>query len=237
MRWTTYAYYQAGCLLDSLDNIRAPQKTINHRKVKQIKSFLRLCTVYRRFMSGFSRIAEPLNDLLRKEQPQRCEIVHLTAKTLFHVPKNKQVISRYWHYRAEIIISPLKLTREFFNWAQFYWKHMKTEGQKQSRSSRNCSWRPRGASKRLAQMFHGRMGLSSAPIKYWTPKIHCCYWSWSAEVAPSVKSIENLAHWRLRLFEYIFDIHYQKVANHQARNALPFFEINGHDAAEMSEDI
>ena len=49
----------------SLKNARAPETQ------SEIRSFLGMCNVYRRFIKDFSDVAEPLNALLRRGQPDR----------------------------------------------------------------------------------------------------------------------------------------------------------------------
>eukprot|EP00975_Prorocentrum_lima_P064222 12896264-Prorocentrum_lima.AAC.1 len=60
----------------SADRIEVIQKCERPRTIKQVKSFIGICSFYRRYIEGFSNIAEPLLALLKKdsiftwEQPQ-----------------------------------------------------------------------------------------------------------------------------------------------------------------------
>ena len=56
--------------------------------VRGVRSFLRLCNVYSRFVKGFSRIAAPLNDILHKGQPQSWESLEPNAEKAFHPLKD-----------------------------------------------------------------------------------------------------------------------------------------------------
>ena len=47
--------------IEKIKNIKEP------RDIMGIRSFLGLCSYYRRFIKGFSKIAKPLNELLKKE--------------------------------------------------------------------------------------------------------------------------------------------------------------------------
>ena len=67
-----------GVLEISPDMIRAVQEATPPCTVRRVRSFLSLCNVCRRFVKSFAQIAAPLNDLLRKGQPQRWE--NLEAK-------------------------------------------------------------------------------------------------------------------------------------------------------------
>ena len=44
-----------------------------HTNIKQLQCFLLLENYYRPFIKDFSRIAEPLNELLRKNKVRLCE--------------------------------------------------------------------------------------------------------------------------------------------------------------------
>jgi hypothetical protein len=55
-----------GTLAVAEKNTRA-LRTAKHPSTKtELRSFLGLCNVYRRFANGFAKIAAPLNSLLRK---------------------------------------------------------------------------------------------------------------------------------------------------------------------------
>ena len=58
-----------GVLEIAPDMIRSVKEATPPRTVRGVRSFLGLCNLYRRFVKGFSRIAAPLNDLMRKGQP------------------------------------------------------------------------------------------------------------------------------------------------------------------------
>ena len=51
------------------------------------------------------------------------------------------------------------------------------------------------------------------------------------------ESIGRLARWRLRLLGYNFDIQYHKEIEHQAADALSRLETDGHDIAEIDDDL
>ena len=51
------------------------------------------------------------------------------------------------------------------------------------------------------------------------------------------ESTDRLARWRLRLLEYDFDIQYRKRIKHQAADAPSRSEKNGHDTAEIDDDL
>ena len=67
--------------------IQAVQEATPPRTVRGVRSFLGLCNVYRRFVKGFSRIAAPLNNLLRKGQPQRWDTLEPKARAAFRTLK------------------------------------------------------------------------------------------------------------------------------------------------------
>ena len=65
------------------DNIRAIREPARPRTKRQMKSFLGLEGLYRRFITSFSSIASPLTDLTKKDRPNsiKHEKVFQTLKT------------------------------------------------------------------------------------------------------------------------------------------------------------
>ena len=51
------------------EKLEAIRKWEPPTKVKGVRGFLEFCNYYRQFIDGYSRIAEPLTRLMRKDQP------------------------------------------------------------------------------------------------------------------------------------------------------------------------
>ena len=68
----------------ALEQVRYPQTQT------QLRSFLGLCNVYRRFVPHYAKIAHPLNQLLKKGQPVQLEGFDEPCKKAFH--KRKEAI-------------------------------------------------------------------------------------------------------------------------------------------------
>jgi hypothetical protein len=86
-----------GSKLKEIKEIRSPKTQ------KEIKSFLGLCSYYRKFIKGFATIAEPMNKLLRKgidfvwdekaeSAFQKLKQSLLSAQILAHFDENRQTI-------------------------------------------------------------------------------------------------------------------------------------------------
>ena len=56
-------------------NLEAINKAIPPKTKTQVRSFLGMCNVYRRFVRGYTKIAHPLNQMVRKEQPETWDML------------------------------------------------------------------------------------------------------------------------------------------------------------------
>ena len=75
------------------DKVRVVQEFPTPTNLKELRSFLGLANYYRRFVRGFSNIANPLNALTKKNVPFDCTIV-LRLLTSLSVP---WFLHRFWH--------------------------------------------------------------------------------------------------------------------------------------------
>ena len=75
------------------DKVRLVQEFPTPTNLKELRSFLGLANYYRRFVRGFSNIANPLNALTKKNVPFDCTIV-LRLLTSLSVP---WFLHRFWH--------------------------------------------------------------------------------------------------------------------------------------------
>ena len=81
-----------GALQIAPDIIRSIQRETPPSTVSGVQSFLGFWNVYSRFVKGISRIAAPLNYILREGQPQRWESLKPSAEKAFHALKDMMSI-------------------------------------------------------------------------------------------------------------------------------------------------
>ena len=228
-----------GALEIAPDMIRSVQEATPPRTVRGVRSFLGLCNVYRRFVKGFSRIAAPLNDLLRKGQPQRWESLEPNAEKAFHALKDtlaKPPILALPRRSGHITVETDACDRQL--------------GAVLLQAQADGTNKPIG--------FFSR-SLTSAERNYDTTERECLAVVWACLLLrPYIElqrftvitdhealkwlltykeSTGRLARWRLRLLEYDFDIQYRKGIKHQAADALSRLETNGHDTAEIDDNL
>ena len=56
------------------------EKALRPKNKTQVRSFLVMCNIYRRFTRDFTRIANPLNQKVRKDAPQSWETLREETK-------------------------------------------------------------------------------------------------------------------------------------------------------------
>ena len=61
------------------EKVRAVQEWPRLTRVKQVQRFLGLANYYRRFIQGYGKIARPLHELTKKDQPFKWEARHQMA--------------------------------------------------------------------------------------------------------------------------------------------------------------
>ena len=69
----------------------AIQKSLPPRDVPEVRSFLGICNVYRKFVKDFTKIATPLNKKLNKGKPTKWESLTDGEMTAFETLKEKLV--------------------------------------------------------------------------------------------------------------------------------------------------
>ena len=84
--------------IDKIKNLKRPVK------VKDVRSVLGLCSYYRKFVKDFSRIAKPLNNLLKKESEFVWKEEHQKAFEMLKKKLIQSPILQYPDYNKEFIL-------------------------------------------------------------------------------------------------------------------------------------
>ena len=209
------------------------------RNQTELRSFLGLCNVYRRFVPEFARVAGPLNQLLKKGQPVKLEPFGEAERQAFQALIDK-------------ITSPpvLALPRSGLPYS------VDTDASNYQIGAALFQTHDGGERKPIG--FWSRT-LNSAEVNYGTPEKECLAVVWAlGTLRPYLQGEAFLVHsdqaslrwlmeitepsgrlmrWRLRLSEFDFVVKYKKgVANTQA-DALSRLPSSGHTTVEVEEDI
>ena len=206
----------------------------------ELRSFLGLCNVYRRFVPNFARIAAPLNKKLMKDQPTNFETLSAEEYDAFQTLKRRLIEPPILAlpkgskpYRLETDACDHQvgcvLTQEQDDPKDYrpigYWSRSLTKAEKNySATEREC----------LAIVWSVlllRPYLEGAPFVIRTDHDSLRWLLNIADVSG------RLARWRLRLSEFDFEVVHRPGVKHQAADALSRMQTNGEDASRMDDEI
>ena len=219
-------------------NTKALQTARPPTTQSELRSFLGLCNVYRRFISGFAKIASPLNALLRKGESPQLGVL------------SKEQLQSFDTLRAKLLNPPiLALPRK---------EGMFTLDTDASNEQIGCclfQTQPDGANHPVG---YWSRGLTRAEKNYSTTEKECLAIVWSIlHLRPYLESRHfvvrtdhnslrwvlnladaqgRLARWRLRLLEFDFEVQYSPGASHHAADTVSRLRVCDSDNSP-SEDI
>ena len=218
------------------DAIRQLQAPTN---LTELRSFLGLCNVFRRFVPNFARIAAPLNRKLRKGEP-----------TVFG-PLNEEEMGALEELKKRLIEPPiLTLPRRDGRYTVDTDACDKQVGCVLLQEQPEVPARPIG---------YWSRSLNQAERAYDTTHRECLAVVWAVLLLrpylegtrytirtdhDALRWILNmadatgkLARWRLRLAEYEFDVVHRAGVKHQAADALSRLPTDGEDKAPLDDEI
>ena len=209
------------------------------RTQTELRSFLGLCNVYRRFVPGFAKLATPLNKLLRKGQPEQLEVFSESEAEAF-----KALISA--------VTAPpiLALPKPGLPYS------VDTDASNSQVGAALFQTQPDGERQPVG---YWSRTLNSAELNYSTTEKECLAVVWAlGTLRPYLQGESFIVHsdqaslrwllevsepsgrlmrWRLRLSEFDFAVKYKKgTANTQA-DALSRLPTTGYTSVEVDEEI
>ena len=209
------------------------------RTQTELRSFLGLCNVYRRFVKDFAKIAAPLNDKLRKGEPARFHTLNQAESDAFAELKER-------------LTSPpvLALPRRDGHLT------LDTDACARQLGCVLLQTQPDGTDRPLG---YWSRSLSSAERNYDTTERECLAVVWSVLLLrpyleharftvrtdhSPLKWLLNLkdcsgrlARWRLRLLPFHYDVVHKAGLKHQAPDALSRLPTAGMDNSPIDDDL
>ena len=218
----------------------AALKQMEHPSTQtELRSFLGLCNVYRRFVPNYARIAAPLTDLLKKDKPIKLEPFGEAEATAF-----RSLI--------EAISSPPVLALPKVNLPY----SVDTDASHRQIGAALFQTHPEGERKPIG--FWSRT-LHQAEINYGTPEKECLAVVWALNtLRPYLQGETFIVHsdqaslrwlmeitepsgrlmrWRLRLSEFDFLVKYKKGLLNTQADALSRMPTTGGTTVEIDDDI
>ena len=218
---------------EAIKNLKPP------KNVTELRSFLGLCNVFRRFVPNFSRIAAPLNKKLKKGEPQHFD--HLTDEELsamkdlqdklitppvLALPRPNGRITIDTDACAYQVGCVLLQEQEDQTVKPIgYWSRSLTDAERRyDTTQREC----------LAVVWAILLLRPYLEGTRFTIRTDHSALKWLLNLADSSG---RLARWRLRLTEFEFDIVHRAGIKHQAADALSRLETTSTDETELRDEI
>ena len=228
-----------GTLEVDLATVTALKQATYPKTQTEMRSFLGLCNVYRRFVPQYSKVSGPLNDLLRKEVPST-------------LPELTQEQKDAFHKLIQLVTAPpiLKLPRSGLPYS------IDTDASKSQIGCALFQTHPDG--KRHPVGYWSRT-LNQAERRYSVPEQECLAVVWSLLTLRPYLAFEKftvnsdqsslrwlmelsdpsgrLMRWRLRLSEFDFEINYKKGTSNSVADCLSRLNTQGGTTVPTDNDI
>ena len=220
-------------------NLEAITKALPPRNKTQVRAFLGMCNVYRRFVNGFTRIAHPLNKKVCKDQPESWE--HLSDDEL----------TAFEQLKKSLVTAPiLALPREGYPYT------LDTDA---SDRQLGCCLLQQQEDGTLHPIGYWSRTLTSAERNYSSTEKECLAIVWAVQhLRPYLEGTKftirtdhdalkwllnlrdprgRLARWSLRLQEYDFDVVYRPGRTHALADGPSRMLTAGLDESHFDDDI
>lgn len=209
------------------------------RSVTDVRSFLGLCNVFRRFIPNFARVAAPLTAKLEKDHPQRFPSLSPTEENAFESLKQLLISPPVLalpradgHYTLDTDACDVQVgcvliqdQRDGPPRSIGYWSRKLTKPeQNYSTTEKEC----------LAVVW---------AILLLRPYLECVHFTVRTDhsalrwILSLTESTGRLARWRLRLLQYDFDITHRAGIKHQAPDALSRLPTTASDESPVLNDL
>ena len=220
-------------------NLEALEKALPPKNKTQVRSFLGMCNVYRRFIRDFTRIAHPLNQKVRKDAPQEWDAL------------NEEETKAFNTLRRALLTAPiLALPREGYKYT------LDTDASDYQLGCCLLQEQPDGA---LHPIGYWSRALASAEKNYSSTEKECLALVWAVQhLRPylegqrftlrtdhdALKWLMNLrspsgrlTRWSLRLQEFDFDVVYKPGSTHALADGPSRMMTEGLDQSFFDDEI
>ena len=220
-------------------NLEALGRALPPKNKTQVRSFLGMCNVYRRFIRDFTRIAHPLNQKVRKDAPQSWDALTDEETLSFNTLK-----------RALLTAPILALPREGYKYT------LDTDASEYQLGCCLLQEQPDGA---LHPIGYWSRALSQAERNYSSTEKECLALVWAVQhLRPYLEGQQftlrtdhdalkwllnlrdpsgRLARWSLRLQEFDFDVVYKPGKSHALADGPSRMLTEGLDKSFFDDEI